>query len=165
MAYTFGEAFDAVRDEQHLVEVTLVITQSDGRTAVSDDAQQPNSLTVGPGGTRALTNLSPVPADAMPVRFNDRRAAVGSPPIIGSPPVPVPFAGRPDLVGLEINDQGGNAYLTQFTLFQWGGIKYSVQMSQPNQAKLLLGWGDTIGFGEPQAVYVISFNRIVPWIK
>jgi hypothetical protein len=159
MPYTFGEAFDAVRDEQHLVEITLVITQSDGRTAVSDDAQGPNSLTVAPGGARVLTNLSPVPADAISVRFNDRRAAVGS------PPVPVPFAGRPDLVGLEISDQGGNAYLAQFTLFAWGGIKYSVQMSQPNQAKLLLGWGDTIGFGEPQALYVISFNRVVPWIK
>jgi hypothetical protein len=165
MPYTFAEAFDAVRDEQHLVEVTLVITQSDGRTAVSDHAQRPNSLTVGPGGARVLTNLSPVPADAILVRFNDRSAAVGSPPIVGSPPVPIPFAGRPDYIGLDISDQGGNAYLAQFTLFAWGGIKYSVQMSQPNQAKLLFGWGDTIGFGEPQALYVISFNRIVPWIK
>lgn len=158
MPYTFGEAFDAVRDEQHLVEVTLVITQSDGRTAVSD-AQGSNLLTVGPGGARVLTNLSPVPADAMLVRFNDRRATGGS------PPASVPFAGRPDLVGLEISDQGANAYLAQFTLFSWSGIRYSVQMSQPNQAKLLLGWGDPIGFGEPQALYVISFNRIVPWIK
>jgi hypothetical protein len=158
MPYTFGEAFEAARDEQHRVQATLVITQSDGRTAVSDVVTLGQGLlTTGAGGARVLTNLSSLPFEAMPVRFNDRRG--------GSPPGAFPFAGSADRVGLEISDQGGNAYVAQFRLYSWGGISYSVQMSQPNQAKLLLGWGDPIGFGEPQALYVISFNRIEPWIK
>lgn len=162
MPYTFGEAFEGTRDEQHLVRATLLITQSDGRTAVSHTSQVgPGLLWPGPGGGRVLTNISQFPtyAEAMRVRFSDRTANDGSQ--LGW----LPFTGSGDFVGLEITDQGGNQYSAQFRLFSWGGISYSVQMSQPNQAKLLMGWGETIGFGEPQALYVISFNEVVPWIK
>jgi hypothetical protein len=158
--YTFGEAFDGTIDGQHRVRTTLVITQSDGRTAVSDmDDLGPGLLVPGPAGARVLTNISPVPIDGMRVHFNDRRANDGSQ--LGWRP----FTGSSDRFGLEISEQGANTYLAQIRLFTWGGISYSVQMSQPNQAKLLMGWGDTIGFGEQQALYVISFNRLVPWIK
>jgi hypothetical protein len=162
MAYTFDEAFEGTRDEQHLVRATLVITQSDGRTAVSYMSQVgPGLLHPAPGGGRALSNMSQFPAyaDAMSVRFNDRSANDGSQ--LGW----IPFTGSADRVGLTITDQGGNQYSAEFRLLSWGAISYSVQMSQPNQAKLLMGWGETIGFGEPQALYVISFNELVSWIK
>jgi hypothetical protein len=161
MPLTFGEAFDGARDGQYRVQANLVITQGDGRTAVSETTTQfsPGLLTVPTGGARVLTNISSLPFEAMRVRFSDRTANDGSQ--LGW----LPFTGSADRVGLEISDQGGNSYSAQLRLYSWGGISYTVQMSQANQAKLLLGWGDTIGFGEPQALYVISFTQLIAWIK
>lgn len=153
MPYSFDEAFEATRSRDYVMRATLVITQGDGRTAVSE-----TGLLWPPfSGDRALTNLVAHPSSVAGfiTRFNDRPAFDGSQ--LGR----LPFTGSADNIGVEIRDQGGNSYSAQIRLYSWGGGGYSLQMSQPGQAKLLMGWGEPIGFGEPQALHVVSFNQLI----
>jgi hypothetical protein len=70
-----------------------------------------------------------------------------------------PFSvGQADDNAITIQRTGTNSYKAIITSRTWGG-QTVIYQTQQSQAKMLLGWGNTIAWGSGKALYAISFNE------
>jgi hypothetical protein len=140
MALTFTEAVNAIANNSEngygtQVDATFVITQQDGRTGFSD------------GGFAAIESGNQL-GGSFGISFNDRRSRDGS--RFSSSTV--------DQMAIRVESLGSQLYRLHITLLSWGNNQYSVDVEEHRQSKMLVGWGDTIGFGEGQAIYTLALT-------
>jgi hypothetical protein len=126
------------------VQVTMVITQEDGRTAFAQ-----NWFLID------HTNFRLVATSPIPVRFSDRATTSGP-----------PFSGQPDFFTAEITGPGAGVILAIINSITWG-FSYGVYAdwpmggSQPFYGLMYEGWStQTIGQGTGQTKHIFSFNAI-----
>jgi hypothetical protein len=140
MALTFTEAIDAVASNSNgfptQVSATLVITQQDGRTGYSE------------GGFTAVENENWLGGGSFAISFNDRLSRDGS-----------RFSSSSmDQMNIQVELLDSTHYRLHITLLSWGNNQYSVDVEEHPQSRMLVGWGETIGFGDGQAIYTLGFT-------
>ena len=141
MSLTYSEAITSIETNSEnsgygtSVNATLVITQQDGRTGFSE------------GSFVAVENRNQL-SGTFGMSFNDRFSHDGS-----------RFsASTTDQMTIQIEPVDSQNYRVHFTLVSWGNSQYIVNMQQAAQSNMLVGWGDTIGFGEGQAIYSLALT-------
>ena len=144
MAYTFEElaAFFPAGPFPS-ANITQVITQQDGRTSYGEgvlNGYDQGTATFSGEGTQI---------------FNDRVNPLGP----GTWDDQSFDVRRKDLVDMKLQRISTNNYRVEYTLKSWGNAIVRLNLTRPNlQAKVMIGWGATIGHGEGQALYAISIN-------
>lgn len=151
MAYTFEELAKWWPGKSFPVgHAKLVITQEDGRTAFGEGLIN---------GFNAATNEF---SGQFSQQFNDRtRLLRYGPPAVAAGTYVQGFdmnAGV-DLANFVIAKMGSNDFELRLTLLRWGSALVTTRLTAVSQAKLYLGWGDTIGHGSGRALYVVSINE------
>jgi hypothetical protein len=142
MVLTFTEAVHAIASNSEnssygtFVNATLVITQQDGRTGFSE------------GYFTAIENGNQLGSGSFGISFNDRYSRDGS--RFSSSTV--------DQMAIQVESLGSQLYKLHITLLSWGNNQYSIDLEEHQQSKMLVGWGNTIGFGEGQAIYTLAFT-------
>jgi hypothetical protein len=143
MAYTFDElAIFFAGGPSPRAHITQAITQEDGRTSYGNGYFETYDLATQTFSGQ-ITQI-----------FNDRIDPHG-PGASDDQPFAV---GSHDIVGVKIRRMGSKNYKAEFTLKSWGNALQTVNLTKANQAKMLIGWGATIGHGTGQALYAVSFN-------
>jgi hypothetical protein len=147
LAYTFPEALAESTNNNMLARCTLVIEQDDSRTGWGRGYLWFD-------GAGAMSNIGATNEWDFAMQFSDRKS--------GNEPW---FSGDVDRIEMAVKPDG-TSFDAKIVLKTWGDTTFTVRLkpSPVKYSKMLTGWGPVIGQAKGRALYVLSFNELIPGI-